>query len=259
MNSKTLRTACWVLAAGLAAWAAPVAQSPDVDRHESTRSTVARWVETQQIISKEKKDWQLGKEVLLQRISLIENEIGQLERKRDATRGSIAEAEGQRRELEQRNEAMKRASAELAGIIGPLERKTRELLATLPDPIVERVRPLSERIPEDPDDTRASLGERFQNVIGILNEVNKFNGDITVTNEIRELADGSTAEVTAIYVGLGQAYYVTSSGRAAGVGRPTPEGWEWTAANHLAPEIAQAVAIVKGDVPAFVPLPVEIR
>jgi hypothetical protein len=122
------------------------------------------------------------------------------------------------------------------------------------------VAPLSQRMPDDPANTEVSLSERFQNVIGILNEVNKFNRDITVTNELRELPGGSMAEVTVVYLGLGQAYYVTSGGDGAGVGRPAADGWEWTAANHLAPEIFRTVEILKNaQPPAFVPLPVEIR
>ena len=227
---------------------------------DSTRSTVAKWVETQQIISKEKKDWQLGKEVLLQRIALIENEIKSLEEKTAETRKAIGEADVTRSELASRNEQLKTAAASLYDRIGPLEQKTRGLLATLPEPLQERVAPLSQRMPDDPANTEVSLSERFQNVIGILNEVNKFNRDITVTNELRELPGGSMAEVTVVYVGLGQAYYVTSGGDGAGVGRPAAEGWEWTAANHLAPEISRTVEILKNaQPPAFVPLPVEIR
>jgi hypothetical protein len=227
---------------------------------DSTRSTVAKWVETQQIISKEKNDWQLGKEVLLQRVSLIENEISSLEEKLAETRKGISEADGKRRELDARNTQLKSASASLYDRVVPLETKTRELLAAIPEPLRERVEPLSQRIPDDPATTEVSLGERFQNVIGILNEVNKFDRDISVTNELRKLPDGSTAEVTVIYLGLGQAYYVTSGDDGAGVGRPGPDGWEWTAANHLAPEIRQAVEILENSQPpAFVPLPVEIR
>ena len=37
-----------------------------------------------------------------------------------------------------------------------------------------------------------------------------------------------------MYIGLGQGYYVTSGGEMAGVGRATPDGWQWTAANDMA-------------------------
>jgi hypothetical protein len=227
---------------------------------ESARATLARWMETQQIISKEKKDWQIGKEVLEQRISLIENEIAALEAKVAEARSGIGEADTKRQELLKENDALKEASSALESVIGRLEGKARRMVASLPDPIRERVQPLSQRIPKDPASTGLSLGERYQNVVGVLNEVNKFNRDVTVTSEIRSLPDGSSAEVRAMYIGLGQGYYVTTGGELAGVGRPGPDGWEWAAANDMAAEIARAIAILQNEsVPAYVPLPVTIQ
>jgi hypothetical protein len=232
----------------------------DAERLESTRDTLAKWVETQQIISREKKDWQVGREVLEERITLIGNEITALEEKTATARKAVTDTDRKRQELLDENEALKSASLVLEETIEPLERKTLELVRWLPDPLRERVEPLSHRIPADPGATELSLGERFQNVIGVLNEVNKFNRDITVTSEIRTLPDGTSAEVKVLYLGLGQAYYVTPNGEGAGVGRPSAEGWVWTAANEHAAGIADALAILQNEkVPAFVPLPVEIQ
>jgi hypothetical protein len=53
---------------------------------------------------------------------------------------------------------------------------------------------------------------------------------------------------------------VSTKGDAAGIGRPTPDGWAWEAADELAPQVAQAVAILENEgVPAYMPLPVRIR
>jgi hypothetical protein len=66
--------------------------------------------------------------------------------------------------------------------------------------------------------------------------------------------------VTALYVGIGQGYYATADGKAAGIGSSTPEGWVWTAANDAAPRISQAIAILKNEQAAsFVQLPAEIQ
>ena len=97
-------------------------------------------------------------------------------------------------------------------------------------------------------------------MIGILNEVNKFNGDISVSNEIRELPGGVRAEVRTLYLGLSQGFYVTADGAGAGVGLPAEAGWEWTPQNELASEITRAIAILQNnEIPAYVPLPVKIQ
>lgn len=234
--------------------------STESDAIDSTRSTLAKWVETRQIVSEEKRDWELGKEVLEQRIALLEGEVAALQEKISVARGGIEEADLEQRERIAQNRGLRQASATLEEVIGAVEAKTRALLVSLPEPLARRVEPLSRKLPEDPAKTELSLGERFQNALGILNEINKFNREIVVTREIRELPGGSTAEVQTIYLGLGQAYYVTPNGDAAGTGRPGPGGWSWSASNEMAQEIARAIAILQNeDVPAYVPLPVQVQ
>ena len=48
---------------------------------EETRLTLSKWIETQQIISKERNDWQQGKEILQSRIELVGKEVGVLNEK----------------------------------------------------------------------------------------------------------------------------------------------------------------------------------
>jgi hypothetical protein len=247
----------WVVAVSAA-----FAQGASTDREviDSTRATLAKWVEAQQIIAKEKEDWDLAKEVLSERISLVDGEIASLREKIGQTREAIGEADSRRSEITRENEDLEAASAHLASGAGGLETKTRQLLASIPEPLRERVEPLARRIPADPANSQLSLGERYVTVLAILNEVNKFNRDTLVLSEIRELPGGVRAEVKTLYIGLGAAYYVTPNGDAAGVGHPTPAGWVWTPANELAPDIARAIAIwANEEVPAFVPLPVKIR
>jgi hypothetical protein len=122
------------------------------------------------------------------------------------------------------------------------------------------VKPLSQRLPDDANETKLSLAERFQNVVGILNEVDKFNREISVTSEVRTLADGSSVEVTSLYIGIGEAYYVSANGAIAGVGVASEQGWIWKPANEAAPQIADVIAVLKNEkVASFIQLPVEVK
>ena len=141
-----------------------------------------------------------------------------------------------------------------------LEQRTSTLLTRLPEPIRERVKPLSQRIPEDVSDTKLSLSERFQNVIGILNEMNKCSREITEASEVRDLPDGSHAEVTVLYLGVGQAYFCNENGGVAGVGLAGPDGWAWQQSNDLVEAVADVIAVYRNEQPAtYIPLPVEVR
>ncbi len=68
-----------VLSAEKAAAPAEAARPPA--SLEETRIMMGKWIETQQIISKERKDWQQGKEILQGRLELVKKEVGTLEEK----------------------------------------------------------------------------------------------------------------------------------------------------------------------------------
>lgn len=227
---------------------------------EQMRAALDKWVETRRIISQEKRDWAIGRDMLKERIDLVKREIESIRKKITDAQGSITEADRKRAELVDENDRVKTAVGSLGEMIGALESRAHTVLARLPDPLRDRIKPLSQRIPNDPAATTLSLSERFLNVVGIINEINKFNREITLTSEVRALADGTSAEVTSMYVGLGAAYYVGAQNTIAGIGRSTATGWEWTPANDAAADIAHAIAILKNEqVAAFVPLPITLE
>jgi hypothetical protein len=227
---------------------------------DDTRAVLEQWVETRRLISRERRDWALKREMLAERIELVQREIASLRAKISDAEESIAEADRKRADLIEQNAKLKDTSTALRGTVVTLEAQTAALLGRLPDPIRQHVKPLSQRLPDRPEESTLSLAERFQNVVGILNEVNKFNSEITVTTEVRPLPDGTSAEVTALYVGIGQAYYVSASGHAAGFGTASGDEWVWTPAFQEAADIARAIAILENEeVAEFVHLPVDIQ
>lgn len=236
------------------------AQSNPDDPVAAARAALEKWVETRKVISKEKRDWATGREVLEDRIALVKREIDTLRGKLADADKNIAETEAKKDEVAQDVTKLKAATADLTQTIGEFETTTLALLRRLPEPLRKRLEPLSQRVPEDAGKTRLTTGERYANVVGLLNELSKANREITLTNEVRDLGGGRTAEVTTLYVGLARAYYVTAKGDAAGIGEPTDAGFVWSPANHLAADIARAVAIYKNEqVAAFVQLPVQVK
>jgi hypothetical protein len=230
----------------------------DSARVESARVALEKWADTRRLISKERNDWVLGKELLNDRIALISREIESLRTRLQEASGSIVEADRKVAELAADEAKLKEGSAALVKLVEGFEERTKTLVKRLPDPIRERIKLLSQRLP-DAATAKLSLSERFQNVVGILNEVNKFQRDIAVLSEVRTLADGSSAEVTTVYFGLGQAYYATANGKAAGRGSATADGWGWVPVNEAAGEISRMIAVLKNEqVAAFVPVPLRV-
>lgn len=227
---------------------------------ENTRTALENWIKTRDLISKEKQDFVLKKEILNERIRLVQNEIESLHTKIKEARNSIAEADKKRQDMMEENNDLKGASVSLQDNLILLEQGIHQLIKRLPDPIRQRIKPLTQRLPENPNETKLSVSERFQNVVGILNEVDKFNREITVTSEVRTFPDGSSVEVAAVYLGIGQAYYASANGAVAGIGTASGDRWVWKEQNDAAPQIADVIAILKNEkVASFVLVPVEIH
>lgn len=230
------------------------------EKIDNTRAALEQWVETQRVLSKEKSDLALAKEMLKERIVLVKREIDQQRAKIKEAEASIAEADGKRTEMIEENDKFKQATSLLGNTLIKLEDRTKQMIQRLPEPIRVRIKPLSQRLTDTKEESKLSVSERFQNVVGILNEVDKFNRDISVNSEVHELADGTSAEVSALYLGVGQSYYVGSNGAIGGVGTASDQGWIWKPSNQAASQIAQAIAILKNEQAAsFVLLPVEIQ
>lgn len=227
---------------------------------DATRTALAKWVETNRVLSKESQDWALGKEALEARLEVVKREVASLKQRNGEAEASIAEADKKRGELQTESDEKKASAAKLEGDIGELERRTAGLLPRLPEPLRAAVAPLSQRLPKAGEDAKLSLGERYQNVVGILNEVQKWNREIKIASEVRPLGNGSSVEVTVLYLGLGQAYYASADGKHAGIGAPTGDAWVWQPADDRAADIKKAISIYRSELLAsFVRLPVRIQ
>ncbi|HSV27692.1 MAG TPA: DUF3450 family protein [Sedimentisphaerales bacterium] len=247
------------LAACLLSFGALQAGSND-ESIENTKLALEKWVETQRIISQEKRDLALAREMLTERIELVGREIKSLRERISQAQEGITETDAKRLKLVEENDKLKRSSESLAIRLGALEERTKKLLAHLPNPIRERVKPLSQRLPDGTAETRLSTSERFQNVVGILNEIDRFNREISVTSEVSTLKDGSSVEVTTLYIGISRGYYVNADRTLAGVGAPSDAGWIWTPANEVAGQVSDTIAILRNEkIASFVQLPVTIK
>ena len=226
---------------------------------DAARATLEKWVEARQLLSKEKKEWELGKETLRDRIDVLRRESAAMQKRIDDAETSIAEADKKRGELTAEDEQRKTSEAQLLQRVGQLERTLLELLPRLPDPLRQQIAPVSQMVPFEPAQTKLRPDERLRNVLFIGKQIHKWNREITLKSEVRTQLDGSSVEVTVIYVGIGQGYYASGDGKVAGTGTATATGWVWTPNNNLAPEVAAAIAILKNEkVAAFVRLPVQI-
>jgi hypothetical protein len=242
---------------------APAATQQPAQSADTTRATLERWVEARKQSSKARSDWRVEKESLQERVDIVRRQIATLKERIAETEKSIGAADQQKTQLQADGAKIKVTTDRLEAGVAALEEQVRALLPRLPDPIQQKVAPLSQqfRAPvEGVAQKKLSVGARFGNVLGVLNLVQKWNNEVSVTSEVRTLPDGTTAEVACIYFGLGQGFYVSAKGDAAGVGLGTPEGWKWTPRNDAAKAIQAAIDVYQSKAMAsFVGLPFEIQ
>jgi FtsZ-binding cell division protein ZapB len=228
---------------------------------DATRETLSKWVETKQMISKERSEWATGKDILEDRVRLAQAETDTVRDKLKEISAAVAEAQKKRDELAAQNDKLKATAEKSKAMVIAAEKQLRPLLPQLPEPLREKLKPIIARFPEDSEKSTASLAERLQNVLGILDQASAFNSTVASVKELRTFPDGTRAEVTTVYLGLSQAYYTNREGTLAGIGHPGPEGWAWKPDNANGKKILLAVHILEGKEKGatFIDLPVKIQ
>ena len=243
---------------------APLAAEDDTavsEGIERTREAMRLWVETRRMISAEERDWRLGRELLESQILATRNEIEARRRDIEEARAGITENDRKRLELVEENDALKASTEGLEAIIVELEGRVRTLVPRMPRPLAGQdvVKGLVAALGDGESETDSSLADRYLVVAGILTALDRFNREITESRETIVMPDGSEAEYTTVYIGLGQAYFLDREETVAGVGIPGPEGWTWTVREDAVAPVVELVKVVRNETPAkYVELPVVI-
>lgn len=225
-----------------------------------TRPVLEKWIETRQLISKTRTDWQADKETLEQTVALYERELKAIDEqmaKVSTTNTQVA------KEMEEAV-ALQKSSTETLDIARQFatdfEARVQKLAPQLPVPLHDILKPLLARLPADSANTKMLAAERMQVLVGVLNELDKFNNAVNLFNEKRKNPKGEEVSVQTVYVGLGAAYFVNEVGDFAGTGVPGNNGWEWAVKPEIAPTVQEVVKIYRNERTArFVTLPVAVR
>jgi Protein of unknown function (DUF3450) len=225
-----------------------------------TRSVLENWVQTRQLISKTRADWLTDKETIEQTLQLFERELAAVgeQMMKLSTNNTQIDKEREQAEslLKVSNESLDLAKQFAATFEGKLAR----FVPQLPAPLQEILKPLLAKVPADSANTKMAATERIQVVVGILNEIDKFNGAVNLFSEKRRNEKGEEIAVETVYVGLGAAYFVNDADNFAGVGVPGENGWQWSMKPELASSVREIVKIYRNEHSArFVALPAVIR
>ncbi len=227
---------------------------------QTTRNTLDNWVQTKQLISKEKNDWLLEETILNDTRDLLSNEISRLKEAISELESTASAADEERAQLTDQKSDLSAGSEVIEGSLAKLEVQLQKIIQTLPQPLLDKIKPLVRRLPDDPENTDLSIGERVQNIVGILSQADKFNTTLTITSESREMEAGKFVQVSTLYWGLAMAYYVDDSGDYAGIGLAGANGWTWPEIDGAGSSIKKLFEIYEGTADIqFVDVPAQIN
>ncbi|HWN97630.1 MAG TPA: DUF3450 family protein [Methylomirabilota bacterium] len=225
------------------------------------RTALEKWVETRQLISKTRADWQADKETIQQTIVMLERELKGVEEQFTRLSTNNVQADKERLEAEALLKSSDDGIAPAQQFASEFEGQIRAVLPRLPDPLKDSLKPLLARLPaEGATNTQMKATERVQVLLGLLNEMDKFNNAVNVFSEKQKNDQGGEVSVETVYVGLGAAYFVNDAGDFAGTGSPGATGWEWINQPKLANHVREVIRIYRNERPAkFVSLPAVIK
>ena len=223
---------------------------------EQARQVIEEYVETRREIARAKNELRSYPELSERRISLYEQEIAELNAAIEKAEPETTQAERAIASVKADIAKLRQANDIVVDALPAFEDKVRELYQYFPSPLKDKVQSLVQQLGKG-----GQASNRMAIVIGILNEVDKFNSDYTVDTFEKTLPSGQTKLVDVVYLGLAVAYYADSEGKVGGIGVPAAGEWKWTEQNDLAPAIREAVLYYEGEIkPAMlVDLPVEIQ
>ena len=227
-----------------------------------TQKKIDKWIETRQIISEERANW-LGEKAMLETSQgILSDELTALNRAVELLSETSTMADVERENLQAERDELERSNEMLAVKVRTLEIAVQDLSARFPTPLLVKIKPLLQNIPEDVSRTKKALGQRLLTVLGVLSQAEKFNGTLTLQTNARDVSGTGVQErVTTLYWGLAFAVYVDDAGKFAGMGLPGPKGWEWSTHNESASDVRRFIATYSGETDQldFVNIPVEIR
>lgn len=241
------------------------ASGETVDFLALSREMLGKYYETEKLLGQEQADWRLGKELLANRVELMEAQLKELITKTADEKGKITESDTERQKLDEQNQELTKTFEMQVNAVEALEERVRKLWVRLPEVLQSKVGGQFERLPKKDmprQDIKASVGERFLSALAVLNEATKFHGDVMIVNERRKLKSGQELEVETIYFGLAVGYFAGAdlTNPMAGLLIPGEQGWETIEVPEAAVQISDVIAMQKSaKLAGFVPLPFEIR
>ncbi len=259
----TTRIPIFTLTITLLCTHAPFSMGQSKDPLDQSKENMRLWLETSQKRQAEENAWKNDQEILTNyKEGLLAEKAAYLEQIEEAKQRAQAADQQSTDKISQRDQLIAAEKA-LASHLRGLEEEFVKQVPALPAPLIKMskmavgIETLKKNLALPADQQTDDVGKRSANLTEMIAEVEKFQQNVTVSNELHKNAAGQEFNMQVVYLGMAAAYAVNEDASFALIGSPQTGGWKFTERNEIAADIKKLIvtATTEKDI-SFTPLPV---
>lgn len=233
------------------------------DPLDQSKENMRLWLETAQKRQAEENSWKADQEILANYKEGLLAEKATYQKQIEEARQRAQAADQQSSDKINQRDQLIAAEKALAAHLRGLEEEFAKQIPFLPTPLLKMpkmavgIETLKKNLSLPADQQSDDVGKRSANLTEMIAEVEKFQQNITVSNELHKNAAGHEYNMQVVYLGIAAAYAVNEDASVALVGSPQSDGWKFNERNDIATDIKKLImtATTEKDI-SFTPLPV---
>lgn len=215
-----------------------------------------QWLAIEQQREQMRLSWQEEKQVLSQRLELLNAESSGLNKHLNKHSGLKTKAQQKREELASEQNTLEARQQQLKGSLASANRHVKSILPRLPAPLAEHWQENLNKLAllEDHPSKRLDL------YLDMYKSFDRFREKVTLHQALMPIAGNGEQEILVdqIYLGVAKGWYLSRDGQYAGFGQAGSDQWQWQADNALASELQALIEAGKQPEKATI-LPLTVK
>jgi hypothetical protein len=228
------------------------------DNLDQLKQNVEHWINLKKEISTVQNEWLTDR-------SIIERELSIAKIEKEELRDELKTVSKQQEDIGKNIESLINRKTELEnavnGLIPVLDKAEKDILTFkpyIPEPLYPSLKKEFESIANLKN--RDDIIDRLRNLVSLYLKIETMEHETHLVRDIFTIKDGTKVEMQVLYIGLSQAFAVSSDGKNAQIGKPAESGWEWRDRSEFAAEIQKAILVYSREVPPeILNLPISVK
>ncbi len=226
------------------------------DNVHSLEEMMSQYVLLKKEIAQEKVRWKEDKAILFMQRDFLKKGKQHFETSIQKIRGQNSSIVSRIDRLKKEKEDYEQVFKNVRNYLNKLQNEIKCLISSLPESLVTTINPLLARLEIEKE---LDVIETFKLILICISEIENLENSITLQKEIITAQNGKELEFYVLYIGLTQAYCLSTDYKIAGSGMFKKIGIVWLWDNSLAAQIQNAINIYsKKEVAKLTSLPVQI-